>query len=173
MPNHCANILRVVGPQDELVAFRVFARGKGPAWDGKAGERDLELDLHKFVPIPDDVLNAKKNNHSDAYNSGGYEWCVANWGTKWGVYDVESKLVSGELRYDFMTAWSPFNLETLEAMSGKFPALKFEMKYGEGGSGFAGIMTAEDGDGLDTYVDDGRKLAKRDEEISMLMENSG
>ena len=176
MPNHCSSILRIKGPAQDRAAFRAYARGSGPAWDGAVPkpEDELQLDLNQFVPVPPDVLGAKKNNQSNAYNSGGYEWCVANWGTKWGVYDTAVESLKDCLEYRFLTAWSPFEMPVLEAMAAKFPTLTFELKYGESGMGFGGIMTAYDGEGVeDSYFEDAFKIAKRDADFEYLMGSSG
>lgn len=175
MPNHCANILRVTGKQDLLKEFREFAKGPGPMWDGKNGG-EKELDVHKFMPIPDEVRYAKKNNSSDAFNSGGYEWVVQNTGTKWGAYDVDVTEGKGQLQYRYQTAWAPFNAAVLEAMAERFPELKFEMKYAEQGCAFCGIQTAEGGEvGEDQYYEGKRyeSKLKRDSELEELASQSG
>lgn len=176
MPNHCSSIMRIKGPKTDLAAFRAFARGNGPAWDGEPfkPEDSHELDLNQFVPVPPDVLGAKKNNSSNAYNSGGYEWCIANWGTKWGVYDIQVEGLLDCLEYRFLTAWSPFSIGVLDAMAKKFPTLEFELKYGESGMGFGGIMTAYEGSSVeDSYFEDAFKVSKRDADFEYLMGSSG
>ena len=169
-------MMRITGSRKDLLAFKEFARGTGPKWDGEPEKEAKNLDLNKFVPVPDEVLFAKKNNRSDAFNSGGYEWCVTNWGTKWGCYDLEvTEPRTKELVYMFLTAWSPFGPGVLEAMSSRFPTLKFELKYAEGGMGFCGIMTAEDGLVDDNYYEGEStdKVAKRDADIAQLLGTSG
>ena len=82
----------------------------------------------------------------DGYNSGGYGWCIENWGTKWGFYDVELIEDSkDELLYTFNTAWSPA-LPVIEKMGEMFPSLKFELRYFEGGSCFNGLYRVENGE---------------------------
>lgn len=152
MPNHCGNILRVTGDVELLDEFREFAQGYGPEWDGRKKTDIIKLDLNKFMPVPRNIVNARKSPTADAFNSGGYEWCSSNWGTKWGCYDVSVEQQSDkELRYDFSTAWSPFGTGVLEAMSERFPGLKFEHKFAEGGMGFGGIRTAAMGEVLEEY----------------------
>jgi len=77
---------------------------------------------------------------SDGYNSGGYEWCVENWGTKWGACQAKlskDEYEKGCLLYQFDTAWSP-PLPIILAMSQRFPKLKFTLRYYECGAGFKG-----------------------------------
>jgi hypothetical protein len=151
VPNHCGCRLIVTGPAADVAKFREQAKGPGPAWDGGAGDDVRELDLNQFVPIPKKILNAKKKDESDAYNSGGYEWVCNNWGTKWGCYDIEVN-DNGEvgdnssLVYTFHTAWGPFNDNVLVIMSEMFPRLKFILKYGEQGAGFYGETRATGGE---------------------------
>jgi len=81
----------------------------------------------------------------DSYSRGGYEWCIAHWGTKWGLYDIE--VVSDEVGvvdYTFQTAWSP-PLPVIVAMGEQFPDLKFTLCYYEGGGGFQGALIVEGG----------------------------
>ena len=88
----------------------------------------------------------------DGFNSGGYDWCLQNWGTKWGICDSEKQEEYGwegkedkEVMYKFQTAWSPPNPIILR-MSKLFPDLEFEMRYFEGGGGFNGIYRCKNGE---------------------------
>jgi len=85
----------------------------------------------------------------DGFNSGGYEWCNENWGTKWGICNAE--LINDndydetkELGYSFETAWSPPFPVVLE-MSKLFPNLEFDLRYFEGGNGFNGLFVCKKG----------------------------
>lgn len=98
MPNWCECELEIEGNGD-IKKFKTYA---------KTGEN--VLDTNKFIPYPKkyknqdnkakewqqefDKLKTKeqrqewlKNNPriKDGFNSGGYEWCMLNWGTKWGI----------------------------------------------------------------------------------------
>jgi hypothetical protein len=60
----------------------------------------------------------------DGYNSGGYEWCCNNWGTKWNFGETTFEESEDELHYIFKTAWSiPYPI--LFKMSEMFPDLEF------------------------------------------------
>ena len=95
---------------------------------------------------------ARKNGDyhlQDGFNSGGYDWCVKNWGTKWGIYSAvlkETKLAGkrSKVAYTFRSAWSP-PLPVINAMSIKFPQLKFKLKYYERGVGFKGTFEVQAG----------------------------
>jgi len=168
MPNWCENDLTVTGPKEAVLRFKELAKGK------KHGE-DTVLSEENFIPypedfrildeaspflgehkeLPDDVrrrLEAKGLDVTrDGYNQGGYEWCIENWGTKWGFCDP--KLV-GEydygdgkycLQYSFDTAWSP-PIPLVKKMGEMFPELEFDLRYFEGGCGFNGILRIEGGE---------------------------
>jgi hypothetical protein len=89
----------------------------------------------------------------DGFNSGGYDWCLKNWGTKWGICHSELREDSiesnwgPELRYGFETAWSPCNPVIL-AMSKKFPLLNFDYRYFECGCAFNGWLECKGGEQL-------------------------
>ena len=161
MPNWCEATLTVQGSKAELDRFRLFAKTK-----------DKVLDEKKFLPYPKrfvdmdiasrlwDKKNTVDGTHfgklkegvkcddrpKDGFNSGGYEWCIENWGTKWGICDpVLTDKSEDELHYRFDTAWSPCT-PVIFKMSELFPALTFEMEYFEGGMGFSGYYCVKNGD---------------------------
>jgi hypothetical protein len=74
----------------------------------------------------------------DGFNSGGYDWCVNNWGTKWSAIDVHhSSQGANNALIEFLTAWTP-PLPVIEKMASLFPDHDFDLKYYEGGCGFRG-----------------------------------
>lgn len=148
MPNHVSQDLIIKGNSDVLNEFIIFAK-----------ENDNILSANKFIPYPEEYSlldeqanEARKNKDysvKDGFNSGGYQWCISNWGTKWGIYGAElvsSKLEnkSGRLKYYCESAWSP-PIPVIIAMSEKFPSLHFTLKYFERGMGFKGILIVQDG----------------------------
>lgn len=152
MPNHVDNDLIITGPKKDRDALRERASGDHDA-----------LDANKFIPYPEKfrVLDEARREAEmkaergeitreeawavkDGYNSGGYEWCIENWGTKWGFYDVEEKHTSDKLFYNFFSAWSP-PTPVIRKMSEEFPKLTFSLRYYEGGSGFKGAYVAKGG----------------------------
>ena len=173
MPNHCENDLYVSGPAEELQAFIEFAQG--PRGSTASLQEVLPLSAHKFVPVPDEFWqndylcatcghrqpegqgpepisnqcpNGCEGHMKAAYNRGGYEWCIANWGTKWGLYEVEvleEDPAQGRLEYTFQTAWSP-PIPVVEAMAKRYPKLTFALDYFESGGGFMGSCEYQHGD---------------------------
>jgi predicted metal-binding transcription factor (methanogenesis marker protein 9) len=86
--------------------------------------------------------------YKDGFNSGGYQWCCANWGSKWGICRAELKkeykTFEGFL-YTFESPWAaPFPL--IREMSVMFPLLKFELRYYERGMQFQGLYVCQDGE---------------------------
>jgi hypothetical protein len=173
VPNHVENDLVIHGDPDTLKAFKDFARG--PAGTVVGATETEVLSAHRFVPMPDEYLVGPYTCEScglhlpkaqlpeppglvatcpqcgksmkDWYNSGGYDWCVEHWGTKWGIYDIEltdDDSESGSLTYFFLTAWSP-PIPVVQAMSKQFPSLSFALDYFEGGAGFMGSCVYENG----------------------------
>jgi len=170
MPNHVDNDLYVYGPTKKLNEFMAFAKASDP--DGEA------LVTEKFIPYPDKfkemdeeakVFNEMRERKrlagedisglewkKDGYNSGGYEWCIENWGTKWGIYDSVLQDADGlgsdpddcddeaEIMYNFNSAWSPPNPVILK-MSEMFPELEFDLRYFECGAAFNGTFRCQAG----------------------------
>ena len=68
----------------------------------------------------------------DGYNSGGHEFCVQKWGTKWNFRDTElneKDYGTGNLHYTFQTAYN-VPMPVLFKMSKMFPKLTFDY-YGD------------------------------------------
>ena len=167
MPNHVANELIIRGDSPSIKDFIRFARGTGIHWKGSDKPEivnDLELShfLHpewcnrgKELTMPYSALATGEPM--------GYDWCIENWGTKWGAYECvlmdEDHHGEGEISYQFNTAWETFNNRVSIAMSSVFPTLRFELTYFEPGMGFKGERVWNYTDGLvmkcvDDYRDD-------------------
>lgn len=168
MPNWCDNDLVVRGPKKDVARMvrESFSREKGgigpdfekiipyPATFAEHDKRLAALQERAASIRPEgiavvDAAKAKafwvKNGFpegypKDAYNSGGYEWCVANWGTKWAAcepreYAVASNGERSVLKVRFDTAWSPPKPVIL-ALSRKYPTLSFSLKSYECGAAY-------------------------------------
>lgn len=149
MPNWCSCDLIIMGPKIIREHFEKFA--KDPT------DPKRLLDMNQFVPYPKEFADKDKaaaGNPStkDGYNSGGYNWCCVNWGTKWNFGDVELKVTNSSHRYTFDTAWSP-PLPIIFAMSELYPHLLFTLKYYEQGMGFSGVLRMKDGKIIKRIVD--------------------
>lgn len=143
MPNHCESDLFVHGPKavvDEVIK--------------KHFTKDGELNCDSVIPYPkeykdaDDISHAWderaktdntllwQNRPTDGYNMGGHEWCIANWGTKWGTYDGSGiKKTTRGFNTSFNSAWSP-PTPVVTALAEMYPSLKIQMKSYEQGMGY-------------------------------------
>lgn len=91
----------------------------------------------------------------DGFNSGGYEWCESNWGTKWGSYNGEIPEITKEgkrLKLTFDTAWRPYANSFFEKLSSLFPLLRVVNKFYEQGVGYKGHTTWKNGKLLNESV---------------------
>jgi hypothetical protein len=140
--------LFVYGDADALRNLVEFAQDEHEAFSA-----------NQFIPYPeeyrkqDEIAKIARGNGDwsvkDGFNSGGYEWCCANWGTKWGCYNSrkEAHVDKGKrskLAYSFDSAWSPA-IPVIVAASIRFPSLRFKLKYYECGAGFKGTFQVRNG----------------------------
>jgi len=120
MPNWCENsvVLRHQDPAEIVRAVEAFQRG--------------EL-LSEMIPNPSGEWD--------------YEWCCANWGTKWDVGgDGNDPWISDDrlsALFVFSSAWNP-PITAYERMAQQ--GFRIEAMYYESGAEFAGIWDSEFGD---------------------------
>lgn len=154
MPNWCESDLLVFGPQAQLDDFMKFAKSDSS-----------EFDFDKFVAYPeffrrlDEAAKAWEmapfkdgDCPRDGFNSGGYEWCVEQWGTKWPAHRVRIEEVDtyedeGSVVIHFSTAWTP-PLPIIRTAARLYPDLMFELRYFECGMEFDGILVCQNGNVL-------------------------
>src|SRR5262249_12674852 len=145
MPNWCECDLIVTGPEARVKEFLKYAEGD-----------DCAFDFNRLIPYPqkfrlldeaaerwDEDPTPTRPRPKDGYNSGGYEWCVEHWGTKWnaGRVTVDEPQVEDEewsLQLHFSTAWSP-PLPVIRRASELFPELYLRLCYFESGMEFHGV----------------------------------
>lgn len=141
MPNWCSNTL-VLEHDDPAMLERA-----------RAGFNKGGL-LNEFIPVPkelvetiagsfsdpakQDELNRQTHKNIDTYGyANWYDFCVAEWGTKWdvGEEDGSAEIVDGQLQLTFDSAWAPpiRAFKKLEDMGFKVTAT-----YYEPGMAFAG-----------------------------------
>ena len=161
MPNHCENDLYVTCfAEDFEYQLRTFVT-KVCKMDNDGVEC---IDFEKILPYPkkfrmlddkqkkwmkehpDDYANAP----ADGYNSGGYNWCIDNWGTKWNAYDAKFEDEGDRLIFNFSTAWAPPE-PIIRKLIEMFPGLSFTHEYYEAGACFSGGITGEAGNVTHTW----------------------
>ncbi len=136
MPNHCKNLLTIVGPKEDVSAFVNRARApdhvyKPEDWQSETGGQVEPLSFQVFAPIPDNVLACGYNDLVPGTNKQAYEWERDLWGVKWGAYETVLRYNrNGAAMYEFTTAWAPPD-RWLEKVSQQYPELIFLFSYGE------------------------------------------
>ena len=144
----------VTGPYNIVYEFRNFAKD----FDNDNNE-ELLLSANKFIPYPQKFIDMDKDAHNhvkvngkyvvSGYRSGGYNWCIENWGTKWEIFDcvIKSENYSknnSKIVYSFNSACSPIT-KVILAMANKYPELTFKLRYYERSMGFKGILVVKGG----------------------------
>jgi hypothetical protein len=87
-----------------------------------------------FFPMPEELKNTKSPSERNEeliqkYGySDWYQFAVSEWGTKWGCYENE---LNGDA-LTFMTAWSPFNNNVLDALAKHLSTFTFEWEEEQG-----------------------------------------
>lgn len=140
MPNHISN----------RISFKALDTEAEGSWKQKEDTfeavrtlmktEDRPFDFNVLIPYPEPFKSLDESRRElekkeglfaamsvkDGYNSGGYEWCNVNWGTKWNAYDIgfdyEAIL--------FQTAWSAPRPIFAE-LSKRFPGLYLEVEYAD------------------------------------------
>lgn len=133
-------------------------------WEREVKHRRL-FDFESIVPYPEEFRKrdedavtlsaedfvAKYGDNMDGYNSGGYKWCVENWGSKWNATDIV--WVPQQKTFYFDTAWSPV-FKIVSELHKRFPETSIYFEYYERGMGTMGgceFVPEEDWDPAD-YV---------------------
>jgi Ferredoxin-like domain in Api92-like protein len=126
MPNWCSNSMTIQGPNADLDSFHEAMKHEG----------DFRL-LEAFVPA------SEYHRTHEGYNNGGYEWCIANWGTKWPEGEMQVDFDPEAIGLSFETAWAP-PLAGIEKIATMFPTLVFFIEWSEPGMGFCGAAIYRD-----------------------------
>lgn len=176
MPNWCEMEVTIQGDKETLE--QIVAKGaegtyEDLGWNSETrtyetiGILPNKFSFNNFSPVPkfnpegegslESVMKAINLGKRGEYDNS-YDWCVANWGTKWDL-DQQQVFVStvhkliGETYQVFITgntAWSPA-LPLFETISEQFPTVKIIYKYVEEGNSFMGRAEIENGEIDDQY----------------------
>lgn len=151
MPNHCHNDLYIHGSADNVAALlkHIGADQTPPKFDFNAvlpypaELKKLDDDMEKLGGAGFEDKYGK--GAKDGFNSGGYEWRVANWDTKWNSYQVVHRDYMGKC-LTFQTAWSPPE-KVIQALHRMFPECSLHFEYFECGmaacGGFSCLSAAD------------------------------
>ena len=139
MPNWCNNTITIRGDVETLSELKSVV---------EAGEGLLQA----IKPMPKELEGTTAPSDSPNW----YDWCIANWGTKW---DPEVHLEftdhgdgTAEITGWFDTAWSP-PIEAFNTLAGDWDSCYVELYYHESGMCFVGYWDSEGAD--DHYEYDG------------------
>ena len=139
MSDWCYSKFFVTGKKESVLKFKKHAQTKTD------DNKKIVLDANRFIPYPEKYRkmdeaarrykekHGRKSTQTNGFNSGGYEWCLDNWGTKWGIFHA---LIDNEhknkdklcLEYSFITANSPC-IPVVKKMAQMFPDLNFVYKF--------------------------------------------
>lgn len=149
MPNHCETDFTIYGRTEQVKALMA-----------KHVTEDGTLDCDSVIPYPDeykelDRLAAEWQQHLllrkyDGFNSGGYEWCYANWGTKWGTYSGRAitEIVHDndmlEVQLSFESAWSP-PTPVFDKLAEMYPSISFRAESFERGAAYQMLQEWKEG----------------------------
>lgn len=136
MPNWCYNEISIDGITEDDVAIKQAFEGNRPFELLRPCPAELDEDgAHSYGGEDrqkyDDIRARLKVQYG--YNNG-YDWRVANWGTKWDACDIDQ---IGPSHYCFSTAWAP-PCDLYKYLAEKYPRATFSFTFEEGGAGFQG-----------------------------------
>lgn len=148
MSNHVSGQLVITGPAASLDRFHQAAKGVWPwrQWDD-CDDMVYPLMVANFIKPPKEAI-------AD-YGKVGYQWCINNWGTKSGAYDVQYERDPEQITYLFGTANSALADHVFLAMSVAFPDLAIQYTFDEPSNEFEGGISAADGDITDEWNQEG------------------
>lgn len=193
MPNWCYNNMSVHGDRESLEKLTTAITRKDD--DGNEFH-----DLTVLFPVPKELqiksvwfgsestdpeyleLSKKYEANKEKYGfETWYDWCIANWGTKWSprIEHWEISEYNGEstISADYDTAWSPAD-GLIREVSRQYPTLLFSVTSDEEGGSFACCEAYKNGElvagyGLDLPNDKAmpEEFRVRRQEIDKAMEN--
>jgi len=152
MPNWCANKLWISGAVDSEYIDNILTHIKS---------EEEDFDFEKVLPYPEEYASRDREmrelgcvkfrekygvDADDGFNSGGYNWCVQNWGTKWNACDAEVvRNYPCSVLIGFQTAWSP-PIPVIQKLSELFPGCMFTLQYYECGMAYQGRVKFKEGE---------------------------
>ena len=77
-----------------------------------------------YKPMPKELEGTTSPSHKPNW----YDWCLENWGTKWGCYDFE---IDDEI-ISFTSAWSPIGDNIIRMFAKDFPSFTYSWEEEQG-----------------------------------------
>jgi hypothetical protein len=118
----------------------------------------------KNAIIPDVEVEEMERSFG-ATNS--YDWKVKHWGVKWDACEGSiDEMTDQRFTVRFDAPWGPPVL-WLRKVCLDFPTLKFELAFAEGGMGYWGVISTQNGDEAEDYHEAGfwKKVQDEDADI--------
>jgi hypothetical protein len=167
MPNWCSNSITISGSTETIKTLWDDAQTN---WKNEDyGLLDAMVPMPRALkgttsPAPDDGSQPYVDGHTN-----WYDWCVANWGTKWDVSDEGLEYVDNEDGTSSIvgymdTAWAP-PIEAYNKFLDLMDGVSIEATYHEPGMDFLGeYIDGDDNfyDGLVELIEGG---AMQDDEV--------
>lgn len=167
MPHNTSTNLLITGPKIDVERF-VNAVNTSPG---------NEFNFEGVVPMPKEFRDlpqifekvghgVTQQEYDSIVNSlmkkygvdNWYDWCIRNWGTKWGAYDAtEWIIVCGEnesatATISYYTAWQPAT-QFFKTASIEYPTLHFCQQIADEGGGYVGEQNFANGIVDENYFD--------------------
>jgi len=142
MPNWCYSQMTVSGEPKQLHKF--LKEVERTPLEANEHYEESKFAFNRVIPMPDELLYT---------NDGWYNWRNTNWLTKWECsidYETTNEWESGEVRFDYRTAWSPPEPIMQEVVK-KYPKLLFRWTYWEESYEYWGDITGSKGDFIINY----------------------
>lgn len=128
-----------------------------PVWSGFTSMRGgwMEKHLrHTFGDAPIDNAYKMIQCFAATGHKGWYEWCIANYGTKWNAYRTSLERTENGATLRMQTAWS-VPLPVLEALARRLPQFTLTYYAFDEGWNFCASGGAFGGNfGIDTFTPD-------------------
>lgn len=135
MPNHITNIVAVSGDEERIQAMLREIQNDEYGMGS--------VNFNKIIPMPDDV---------DSYN-----WCIANWGSKWNSYGYTADSGFKDGKLTFLTAWSAPH-PILQKLSEMYPEIEITHEWADEDIGTnCGRYAYYDGERIEEYYPESNK----------------
>lgn len=130
MPNHVTNIITYDGDRKQIAEMLEAIKNDELGFG--------TVDFQKIIPMPDDIYrgNLGRNEKEIYGDKNWYDWCRANWGTKWNAYGYQKGFDYSQTdSLWFQTAWSAPH-PILQKLSDMFPEIEFRHQWADEDIGY-------------------------------------
>jgi hypothetical protein len=144
MPNWCENVVMIKGTPGDILKVKELLKDDNSVYS-----------FQNIIPCPPALLNTSapnRNEQNAQFNlskygaKDWYDWCVENWGTKWGASSASMILDdTDQISYSFETAWTP-PIPVHDKLAEMFPNTNIFVNYDESGCDFSGYRYYENGE---------------------------